>query len=160
MFFLSHYTQINPKINPCKIKFGVEGAVYNALRLMWAIGIGSFVILTSNNIINILVISVRYFGGIKLGTGGLLKAYTNGLLESLKKSILLNVVSGYLITCEFSYENEKKYSYLFKDKNILSKVYQDRCIYTLEVDETFLDSLTNLPDLNITSRVKQLIEDK
>lgn len=64
-------------------------------------------ILTSNNIINILVISVRYFGGIKLGTGGLLKAYTNGLLESLKKSILLNVVSGYLITCEFSYENEK-----------------------------------------------------
>lgn len=49
MFFLSHYTQINPKINPCKIKFEVEGAVYNALRLMWAIGIGSFVILTSNN---------------------------------------------------------------------------------------------------------------
>ena len=46
MFFLSHYTQINPKINPCKIKFVVEGAVYNALRLMWAIGIGSFVILT------------------------------------------------------------------------------------------------------------------
>ena len=34
MFFLSHYTQINPKINPCKIKFVVEGAVYNALRLM------------------------------------------------------------------------------------------------------------------------------
>ena len=49
MFFLSHYTQINPKINPCKIKFVVEGAVYNALRLMWAIGIGSFVILTSNH---------------------------------------------------------------------------------------------------------------
>ena len=31
---------------------------------------------------------------------------------------------------------------------------------TLEVDETFLDSLTNLPDLNITNRVKQLIEAK
>ncbi len=31
-------------------------------------------ILTSNNIINILVISVRYFGGIKLGTGGLFKS--------------------------------------------------------------------------------------
>lgn len=52
MFFLFHYTQINPKINPCKIKFVVEGAVYNALRLMWAIGIGSFVILTSNNNLN------------------------------------------------------------------------------------------------------------
>lgn len=48
MFFLSHYTQITLN-NPCKIKFVVEGAVYNALRLMWAIGIGSFVILTSNN---------------------------------------------------------------------------------------------------------------
>lgn len=117
-------------------------------------------ILTSNNIVNILVISVRYFGGIKLGTGGLLKAYTNGLLESLKKSILLNVVSGYVITCEFSYDNEKKYSYLFKDKNILAKVYQDKCIYTLEVDETFLNSLINLSSLNITNKVKTLIEDK
>ncbi|MBD9098933.1 YigZ family protein [bacterium] len=117
-------------------------------------------ILTSNNIVNILVISVRYFGGIKLGTGGLLKAYTNGLLEAIKKSILLNVVSGYVITCEFSYDNEKKYSYLFKDKNILAKVYQDKCIYTLEVDETFLNSLTNLSSLNITNKVKTLIEDK
>ena len=117
-------------------------------------------ILTSNNIVNILVISVRYFGGIKLGTGGLLKAYTNGLLEAIKKSILLNVVSGYVITCEFSYDNEKKYSYLFKDKNILSKVYQDKCIYALEVDETFLNSLTNLSSLNITNKVKTLIEDK
>lgn len=47
MFFLSCYTQINPKINPCEIKFVVEGAVCNALRLMWVIGIGFFVILTS-----------------------------------------------------------------------------------------------------------------
>ena len=117
-------------------------------------------ILTSNNIVNILVISVRYFGGIKLGTGGLLKAYTNGLLEAIKKSILLNVVSGYVITCEFSYDNEKKYSYLFKDKNILAKVYQDKCIYTLEVEETFLNSLINLSSLNITNKVKTLIEDK
>lgn len=117
-------------------------------------------ILTSNNIVNILVISVRYFGGIKLGTGGLLKAYTNGLLEAIKKSILLNVVSGYVITCEFSYDNEKKYSYLFKDKNILAKVYQDKCIYTLEVDETFLNNLTNLSSLNITNKVKTLIQDK
>ena len=27
MFFLFHYTQINPKINPCEIKFVVEGAL-------------------------------------------------------------------------------------------------------------------------------------
>ena len=48
MFFLCHYTQINPKINPCGINFANKGAVCNTLRLMWAIGIGSFVILTSN----------------------------------------------------------------------------------------------------------------
>lgn len=49
MFFLCHYTQINPKINPCEINFVVEGAVCNTPKLMWAIGIGFFVILTSNN---------------------------------------------------------------------------------------------------------------
>lgn len=52
MFFLWHYTQINPKFNPCETNFVIKGAVYNALRLMWAIGIGSFVILTSNYINN------------------------------------------------------------------------------------------------------------
>lgn len=48
MFFLCYYTQINPKINPYGIKFATKRAVCNTLRLMWAIGIGSFVILTSN----------------------------------------------------------------------------------------------------------------
>ena len=42
-------------------------------------------ILTSQNLSNVLVIVTRYFGGILLGTGGLVKAYTTASLEALNK---------------------------------------------------------------------------
>lgn len=116
--------------------------------------------LTSLNIVNILVISVRYFGGIKLGTGGLLKAYTGGLTAALAKTTLEEVTNGYLITCELSYNNEKKYSYLFRDKNIIAKSYQEKCIYQVEVEDTFLKEIQTLQDLTITAKVKQLIVKK
>ncbi len=116
--------------------------------------------LTSLNIVNVLVISVRYFGGIKLGTGGLLKAYTGGLTSAITKTSLEEVINGYLITCEFSYNNEKKYSYLFRDKNIIAKSYQEKCIYKVEVEDTFLNEIQSLQDLTITNKVKQLITKK
>ena len=41
-------------------------------------------VLENNNLSNILCIVIRYFGGIKLGTGGLARAYTKSVTEALK----------------------------------------------------------------------------
>ena len=41
-------------------------------------------VLEKEDLYNILVIVVRYFGGIKLGAGGLIRAYTKSLTEALK----------------------------------------------------------------------------
>ena len=43
-------------------------------------------ILQKNNLVNVLIIVTRYFGGILLGTGGLVRAYSNSLLEAVGKS--------------------------------------------------------------------------
>jgi len=41
-------------------------------------------IIEKNNLDNILIVVIRYFGGIKLGAGGLLRAYSNAAKETLK----------------------------------------------------------------------------
>ena len=41
-------------------------------------------ILQKNNLANVLIIVTRYFGGILLGTGGLVRAYSNSLLRAMK----------------------------------------------------------------------------
>ena len=45
-------------------------------------------ILKKNNISNILAVVIRYFGGIKLGAGGLTRAYSNSVSDTSKKLIL------------------------------------------------------------------------
>ena len=48
-------------------------------------GMPIFNVIEKNNLNNILIIVVRYFGGIKLGAGGLFRAYSNSASEIIKK---------------------------------------------------------------------------
>lgn len=47
--------------------------------------------LKKNNVTNILAITTRYFGGIMLGAGGLVRAYSSSVSEALKKAIFYEV---------------------------------------------------------------------
>lgn len=48
-------------------------------------------VLKKQNLTNIAVVVVRYFGGIKLGRGGLLRAYVKSVAECLKKCEIINI---------------------------------------------------------------------
>ena len=48
-------------------------------------GMPIFNVIEKNNLNNILIVVVRYFGGIKLGAGGLFRAYSNSASEIIKK---------------------------------------------------------------------------
>ncbi len=68
--------------------------------------------MVKEGITNVAVVITRYFGGIKLGTGGLVRAYTNSAKLGLKDGILCDVVSKKSIT----YVTD--YTYLDKIKSI------------------------------------------
>ena len=75
-------------------------------------------ILKKNNLCNILAIVTRYFGGILLGTGGLVRCYSNSLIGAIEKNEILEIEKGveYLIETDYSnLENLKKY---FNKNNI------------------------------------------
>lgn len=94
-------------------------------------------ILQYENIGNILVVVTRYFGGIKLGSGGLVRAYSNGLKMALEQCPLEEFVEKKRIQISFDYQHEGsiRYSCTESEVAILDTQYSDRPTFLLELLE-------------------------
>lgn len=96
-------------------------------------------VLQKEDLTNILCVVVRYFGGIKLGAGGLVRAYTKSVSSLLELADLIELENGYKIRIEFDYNNSNDVLYLLGDSQIIDKSFTDKSIYTCLVSErTFL----------------------
>lgn len=103
-------------------------------------------VLKNQDLNHILVIIVRYFGGIKLGTGGLVRAYTNSVSKALETTTISFFELGYCITIQFSYERIKEIDYLCHPFSIKTKNYQNEVIYVIEIFKENYESFKR--DLN------------
>ena len=74
--------------------------------------------LQSFNVTNILVVVVRYFGGTKLGVGGLIKAYKNGAKLALENSIIIYKTIDEVFLIKFEYPEMNTIMRIIKDENI------------------------------------------
>lgn len=108
-------------------------------------------VLKQNDLTNILCVVIRYFGGIKLGAGGLIRAYSTSASVALNKAIITNLVNGYNITIEFSYDNLKQIDYLLKNIDI-KKDYQTNITYNFNITETKFNQIEN--ELTKLSKIK------
>lgn len=117
-------------------------------------------ILKKNNLTNVLAIVIRYFGGIKLGAGGLVRAYSNSVNDTLKLTEIIELEEGYLVELEFSYDQVKLVDYILNDKTIINKEYNDNIVYRFYLNK---DELNFIPELekvaiHISIKDKVLIE--
>ena len=79
---------------------------------------------------------VRYFGGIKLGAGGLLRAYSSSVSECLKNAVLIEEVEYSRYELTLSYEAANKIDYYLKKETILLDTRYDTDItYTFCLDD-------------------------
>ena len=62
-------------------------------------------IISKNDLINVIVIVIRYFGGILLGTGGLVRAYSKATSDSLEKAEIVEIKKGERIEITISYKD-------------------------------------------------------
>ena len=97
-------------------------------------------ILKINNLTNVLCIVVRYFGGIKLGAGGLVRAYSSSAKEAIQKCQIGMLDSGYQITIELDYNNTKSVDYILKDYDI-EKSYDEKIKYTFKINKTEYENI-------------------
>ena len=107
--------------------------------------------LDKNNLNYVLCVVIRYFGGIKLGAGGLIRAYTKSITQCLENANIRKLVYGYNIDITFNYEYVNNVNYLLKDSNILNKKFSDKITYNLNVDYELYNKLHD--DKHITIKI-------
>lgn len=78
-------------------------------------------IIKKRNLNNILVVVTRYFGGTLLGTGGLVKAYSDAFTLALENAKIVNKTNGIEYEIVANYENLEKIKYICQNNNITIK---------------------------------------
>ena len=81
-------------------------------------------ILQKNNLANILVIVTRYFGGILLGTGGLVRAYSDSLIKAIELSAKVEKCLGIELNVYIKYTYFETFKHYCKKNNINIVDYQ------------------------------------
>ena len=104
-------------------------------------GIPILKVLENNNLNYILAIVIRYFGGIKLGAGGLVRAYTKSVTKNLSNDNLVSLVKGYNIDIEFEYNQTKEIDYLLNDITINNKSFDSTVKYNIDIPTTLLETI-------------------
>ena len=120
-------------------------------------------ILNSNNITNTLVIVTRYFGGILLGTGGLVRAYSDAAKKAIDSTDLVDIEKGKEVLIEISYQDVEKLKY-YLNKNSVSirdTIYKENVEVYVDIENEKFDELTsNSRELNFQINRIEVIKEK
>ncbi len=117
-------------------------------------------ILQKNNLVNVVIIVTRYFGGILLGTGGLVRAYQNSLMLALEKSTKINKILGNVLEVTLEYSEFENFKYYCKNNkiNIIETKYQENIVCKIELEEDKKQKLNDdfrTKNINLTD-IKEL----
>ena len=109
--------------------------------------------LEKNNLNHVLCIVTRYFGGIKLGAGGLVRAYSNSVSNALNNTEKLELVDGYQVLIKFSYNKTDEINKLLDGYEIISKNFNNDVEYIVNIDKVLLEKLENICDVEIKKEI-------
>lgn len=100
-------------------------------------------VIKKNGITDVAIVVTRYFGGILLGTGGLVRAYSKGASEAVNESGIVEKVLGVQITIILNYELLGKLQYHFSIKNwhIEDILYTDKVEIKFNFESQYLDKI-------------------
>lgn len=94
-------------------------------------------ILQKNNLANVLIIVTRYFGEILLGTGGLVRAYSESLTKAVENSVKIEKCLGYELQVTLAYSEFEIFKYYCKNNkiNITEPQYNENIVCKIEATE-------------------------
>lgn len=109
----------------------------------------------SFEVTNLLIVVVRYFGGVKLGVGGLISAYKTAAQMSLENAQIIEKTIDVNFQLTFDYKNMNKVMRVIKEKNleIVSQKMEMNCELIISTRkknaETTFDIFSNLFEIKI-----------
>jgi len=98
----------------------------------------------SKKVTNVLVVVVRYFGGVKLGVGGLIQAYKTAAEDALNNATIIEREVTHLVALRYPYESTTDVMRMVKDFEliIVRQEFLEECFLQAEVKRKFLDSFS------------------
>ena len=99
-------------------------------------GVPMLGVLENHNLTNVCVVVTRYFGGIKLGAGGLIRAYAGSVALAVKEIGIIEIKEQAGIAIQMSYAQYQEYSNFLKEHNLM------------ELETTFTDQIDTMIYVN------------
>ncbi len=95
-------------------------------------GVPMLGVLENHNLTNVCVVVTRYFGGIKLGAGGLIRAYAGSVALAVKEIGIIEIKEQAGIAIQMSYAQYQEYSNFLREHNLM------------ELETTFTDQIDTI----------------
>jgi uncharacterized YigZ family protein len=117
----------------------------------------------AKGVTNVLVVVIRYFGGIKLGVGGLAQAYKAAASNALAKAIIIEkeIKKGYIITFDYSTNTDVMQLMKEFELEINEQTYSEKCTLKVSVpvrnQSAFINKLIWLRELRSPIEFTELL---
>ncbi|MBQ8292604.1 MAG: YigZ family protein [Bacilli bacterium] len=102
--------------------------------------------LRKNNLTNVVCVVVRYFGGIKLGAGGLVRAYSRSASENLRTNVIVPIIEYSMISLNFNYSYYTVIENSLKSYEIINRTFS-----------TNVDLVVKVPDHEVNMVIDNLV---
>ena len=115
-------------------------------------------VIEKNNLYNVLIVVTRYFGGILLGAGGLVRAYTESAVKALENVQFIYKEKGYEAEVVISYQELDKFKYYCEKNNIkiVNSEYGENVRYIIELAENEKNKF--LENFNYDEKVPNILK--
>lgn len=116
-------------------------------------------VLKKNDLTNITCIVVRYYGGIKLGASGLIRAYSKSVSNALDKSILYNIIDSYILQITVPFDKSDILAYFLKSNkiDIINISYTTQVTYEINIPISLYSKLeSQLNQIDHTLNIKKI----
>ncbi len=102
----------------------------------------SLIVLQGQELINTAVIVVRYFGGTKLGTGGLVRAYSDAVNLVINEAEFKEYKKEVFATIEIEYSDVRfvEYECVAFGVSVLEKNFENKIVYKIKADEKSMEA--------------------
>lgn len=147
VYKVNNVLEVNEKINELKVKYKdathycYSYIIDNIKRFnddgepSHTAGMPILNVLESKNLNYVLAVVIRYFGGIKLGAGGLVRAYTNAVSNTISNEFIIPIKKMLTKRITFDYSYINKINYILKENKITYKEFDKNVIYEFTYEE-------------------------
>jgi len=107
-------------------------------------GVPMLGVLENHHITNSCVVVTRYFGGIKLGAGGLIRAYAGSVAQAVREIGLVEIKEQVVLGITLTYSQYQEFANFLKDHQLAEQdpTFTDQVMTTIFVDKENTNSIT------------------